>query len=155
MIGTDLCTTKGSNWYNFSHKGSRSLLVWESEDLVSWTKERLVEVGIEGAGCVWAPEAVFCKEENKWFVFFASNERDILSISRGFTAPLPRTLSPLPRPLNILMPRRILSTQTLFGTMAGTTVFQRMKHTKKSLRKDAAGLSPTVKISMKKLKASF
>ena len=76
MIGTDLCTTKGSNWYNFSHKGSRSLLVWESEDLVSWTKERLVEVGIEGAGCVWAPEAVFCKEENKWFVFFASNVRE-------------------------------------------------------------------------------
>lgn len=76
MIGTDLCTTKGSNWYNFSHKGSRSLLVWESEDLVNWSKERLVEVGIDSAGCVWAPEAIFCKEENKWFVFFASNVRE-------------------------------------------------------------------------------
>ena len=38
----------------------------------------MVEVGIESAGCVWAPEAVWCKEENKWFVFFAScvKERD-------------------------------------------------------------------------------
>lgn len=76
MIGTDLCTTKGSNWYNFSHKGSRSLFVWESEDLVNWSEERLVEVGVDRAGCVWAPEAIFCKEENKWFVFFASNVRE-------------------------------------------------------------------------------
>ncbi len=72
IIATDLCTTKGGNWYDYSHKGSRSLFVWESEDLVSWSEERLVEVGIEGAGCVWAPEAVFCEEENKWLVFWAS-----------------------------------------------------------------------------------
>lgn len=72
MIATDLCTTKGGDWYAYSHKGSRSLFVWESEDLVSWSEERLVEVGIPEAGCVWAPEAIFCKEENKWFLFWAS-----------------------------------------------------------------------------------
>ncbi len=76
MIGTDLCTTKGGNWYDYSHKGSRSLFVWESEDLVSWSEERLVEVGIDGAGCVWAPEAIYCREERKWFVFFASCVRE-------------------------------------------------------------------------------
>lgn len=76
MIGTDLCTTKGGSWDDFSHRGSRSLFVWESEDLVSWSEERMVTVGIEGAGCVWAPEAIFCKEENKWFVFFASCVRE-------------------------------------------------------------------------------
>lgn len=72
MIGTDLCTTKGGNWHDYSHKGSRSLFVWESDDLVNWTKERLAEVGIDRAGCVWAPEAIYCREEEKWFVFFAS-----------------------------------------------------------------------------------
>lgn len=76
IIATDLCTTKGGNWYDFSHKGSRSLLVWESEDLINWSEERLVEVGIEGAGCVWAPEAVFCNEKGMWFVFWASCVRE-------------------------------------------------------------------------------
>lgn len=71
IIATDLCTANG-DWYSFSHHGSRSLLVWESEDLINWSDERLVEVGIESAGCVWAPEAIFCKEKNMWFVFWAS-----------------------------------------------------------------------------------
>ena len=71
IIATDLLTTSG-NWYNFSHKGSRSLVVWESEDLINWSEERLAEVGIDKAGCVWAPEAIFCKEKDAWFVFFAS-----------------------------------------------------------------------------------
>lgn len=72
IIATDLCTTKGGSWGDFCSKGSRSIVVWESKDLLSWSKERLVEVGIPEAGCVWAPEAVYCKEEKKWFVFWAS-----------------------------------------------------------------------------------
>ncbi len=81
IIATDLLTTSG-NWYNFSHKGSRSLLVWESEDLINWSEERLIEVGIPEAGCVWAPEAVYCKEKEMWFVFFASNVREKFELHR-------------------------------------------------------------------------
>lgn len=76
IIATDLCTTKGGNWGDFSQKGSKCLFVWESDDLITFTKERLVKVGTDNAGCVWAPEAVFCKEENKWLVFFASNVKE-------------------------------------------------------------------------------
>ena len=75
IIATDLNTSSG-DWYKFSHKGSRSIFVWESEDLINWSEERLVEVGIKNAGCVWAPEAVFCKEKDAWFVFFASCVRE-------------------------------------------------------------------------------
>ncbi len=76
IIATDLCTTKGGSWYDFSNNGSRNLIIWESTDLINWSEERFVEVGISSAGCVWAPEAVFCKEENKWFVFWASNVKE-------------------------------------------------------------------------------
>lgn len=75
IIATDLLTTSGS-WDDFANRGSRSLLVWESEDLINWSEERLIEVGIQNAGCVWAPEAVFCKEKDMWFVFFASNVKE-------------------------------------------------------------------------------
>lgn len=75
IIATDL-NTKSWDWYKYSHRGSRSILVWESEDLITWSEPRLCEVGIKNAGCVWAPEAVFCKEKDMWFVFFASNVRE-------------------------------------------------------------------------------
>ena len=76
IIATDLCTTKGGNWHAFSHKGSRNLIIWESEDLISWTEPRLAEVGIDKAGCVWAPEAIYCREREEWFVFWASCVRE-------------------------------------------------------------------------------
>lgn len=72
IIATDLCTTKGGSWDDYSHRGSKNLFIWESDNLTDWSEERMVEVGIDKAGCVWAPEAIWCKEENKWFVFFAS-----------------------------------------------------------------------------------
>ena len=82
IIGTDLCTTKGGNWHDYSHKGSRSLFVWESENLIDWSKEKLIEVGIPEAGNVWAPEAVYCEEKESWFVFFASNVREKRELTR-------------------------------------------------------------------------
>ncbi len=75
IIATDLLAI-GNDWYHYTHKGSRSIFVWESEDLVSWSEERLIEVGIPEAGNVWAPEAVWCEEEGAWFVFFASNVKE-------------------------------------------------------------------------------
>ncbi len=75
IIATDLLTESG-NWGDFSSRGSKSIVVWESEDLINWSDERLVEVGIAEAGCVWAPEAVFCEEKNMWFVFWASNVKE-------------------------------------------------------------------------------
>lgn len=75
IIATDLLTTRGT-WDAFSNRGSRSILVWESTDLIHWTHNRLCEVGVENAGCVWAPEAIYCKEKDMWFVFWASNVKE-------------------------------------------------------------------------------
>lgn len=74
IIATDL-NTSSWDWDAFANRGSRSIVVWESEDLINWSEERLCEVGIPESGCVWAPEAVFCKEKDCWFVFWASNVR--------------------------------------------------------------------------------
>ena len=72
LIATDLRIEAGKGWEAAQEQGSRSLIVWETEDLLHWSKERSCEVGTLQAGCVWAPEAVFDKEKNAFLVFFAS-----------------------------------------------------------------------------------
>ena len=47
-------------------------MVWESTDLVNWSDGRLAEIGIEGAGCVWAPEAIYDETRKKYMMFWAS-----------------------------------------------------------------------------------
>ncbi len=72
LIATDLRIEAGKGWGMAQYEGSRDLLVWESEDLVNWSEVRAITVGIEGAGCVWAPEAVYDHEKEAFFVFWAS-----------------------------------------------------------------------------------
>lgn len=72
LIATDLRIEKGEGWQAAQERGSRDIIIWESEDLIHWEKERAHTVGIREAGCVWAPEAVFDEEEQAFLVFFAS-----------------------------------------------------------------------------------
>ena len=73
ILGTDGSAKRiDYDWVKLANEGSRCLLIWESEDLLHWSRPRLVEVGVPEAGCVWAPEAFFCRENGKWFVFWAS-----------------------------------------------------------------------------------
>ena len=72
LIATDLRIEAGNGWEAAQYRGSRDLIVWETEDLVHWSEERACTVGIPGAGCVWAPEAVYDREKKQFFVFWAS-----------------------------------------------------------------------------------
>lgn len=72
LIATDLRIASGKGWDAAQYEGSRSIVVWESEDLVNWSRERLEEVGCKEAGCVWAPEAVYDPTRKKYMVFWAS-----------------------------------------------------------------------------------
>lgn len=76
LIATDLHIGSGTGWEDAQERGSRDLIVWESDDLVHWSAERACAVGIPEAGCVWAPEAVYDREKGEFLVFFASNVRN-------------------------------------------------------------------------------
>lgn len=76
LIATDLRIEAGKGWDRAVHEGSRDLIVWESEDLTHWSEERAVTVGIAGAGCVWAPEAVYDPQREAFFVFWASHVKE-------------------------------------------------------------------------------
>ncbi len=76
IIATDLRIAGGKGWSWAVSQASRSVVVWESSDLVSWSGEELIEVGIPEAGCVWAPEAIYDEKNKDYMMFWASNVKE-------------------------------------------------------------------------------
>lgn len=72
LIATDLRMYGSGDWEHVQRHGSRSIMVWESTDLVHWTDQRLVPVAPDDAGNAWAPEACHDPELGAYVVFWAS-----------------------------------------------------------------------------------
>ncbi|MCR8659244.1 glycoside hydrolase family 43 protein [Paenibacillus endoradicis] len=72
IIATDLRIASRKGWDVAQHSGSRSIVVWESNDLVHWSKERSVTIDIPNAGCVWAPESIYDEDTEEHLIFWAS-----------------------------------------------------------------------------------
>ncbi len=75
IIATDLSIYNiHGDWTASQEEGSKDIIIWESDGntLAKWKEPRNVTVGVENAGCVWAPEAVWDKEKNAYMVFWAS-----------------------------------------------------------------------------------
>jgi hypothetical protein len=75
LIATDLSIARNRDWKRATHAGSRSIVVWESSDLVHWSQARLARVAPDDAGCVWAPEAIYDEETGDYLVYWASTTR--------------------------------------------------------------------------------
>ena len=78
LIATDLSVHLiNHDWGKAATQGSKSIVVWESDDLVTWSEPTLAKVSPDDAGCTWAPEAVYDEEKGEYLVFWSSaNGRD-------------------------------------------------------------------------------
>lgn len=72
VLATDLRVHPDGAWDRSTRHGSRSLVVWESDDLVTWSAGRLVEVSPPEAGNTWAPKVFRSPADDAWLVFWAS-----------------------------------------------------------------------------------
>lgn len=72
LLATDLSMNLNHNWGRAVTAGSKSIVVWESQDLAHWSEPRLVKVAADNAGCTWAPEAVYDETTGDYLVFWAS-----------------------------------------------------------------------------------
>ncbi len=87
LIATDLSWALDRSVSRAIRAGSKSLVIWESPDLVHWSEPRLVKVAPDDAGCSWAPEAVYDVENGDYLVFWASTTgRDNFSKHRIWAA---------------------------------------------------------------------
>ncbi len=75
LLATDLSINLNHDWGKAQKAASKSIVIWESTDLVKWSEPRLVQVAADDAGCTWAPEAVYDEEAGDYLVFWASKNR--------------------------------------------------------------------------------
>ncbi|MEH0467804.1 family 43 glycosylhydrolase [Streptomyces sp. B21-097] len=76
QIATDLRIYGNGDWDRSQRSGSKSIMVWESTDLVHWTNQRLVKISPDSAGNTWAPEAYYDSKLGQYVVFWASKLYD-------------------------------------------------------------------------------
>lgn len=60
------------DWNQAQRYGSKSIVAWDSDDLVNWGEQRLVRVSSDQAGNTWAPEALWDDELGAFVVYWAS-----------------------------------------------------------------------------------
>lgn len=79
IIATDLSLSYGMrnqykhSWKKIGENGSKCFSVWESEDLVHWSEQRLVRVGDEHFGCMWAPDVIYDRKEKDYILHWSSS----------------------------------------------------------------------------------
>lgn len=88
LIATDLdCTAYNGDWGHHSNQGSKSIMVWESDDLVNWSDQRMVPVadldGTTNTGCVWAPEAIYDELTGEYIMYWSGTDLNEGSESNG------------------------------------------------------------------------
>lgn len=72
LIATDLRICTDWDWGKSQTDGSQYIMIWESEDLVNWSDQRMVKINADTAGCTWAPEAFYDEVTGEYMVFWAS-----------------------------------------------------------------------------------
>ncbi|MBQ8502738.1 MAG: glycoside hydrolase family 43 protein [Clostridia bacterium] len=73
IIATDMRCHDG--WSN-----NNSMVVWDSEDLVTWKNERIIDFSqfesTKTANRVWAPEVIFDREKAEYMIYWTHNNSD-------------------------------------------------------------------------------
>jgi hypothetical protein len=75
LLATDLSINLNPGWKRAAQAGSKSIVIWESSDLVNWAPPRLTAIAPDDAGCTWAPEAIYDESAADYLVFWASTNR--------------------------------------------------------------------------------
>lgn len=82
VLTTDLCIAyrmdenHNVDWSNVNKTGSKCLRMWKSDDLISFSEEKLVYFGRDDFGCMWAPEVFFDEEKEEYLVHWGSTVRE-------------------------------------------------------------------------------
>lgn len=72
LIATDLCIYEDGDWWKAQTSGSKSVMFWESTDLITWSEQQMLTINNKTAGCTWAPEMYYDETTGEYMIFWAS-----------------------------------------------------------------------------------
>lgn len=61
------------HWPTVARNGSKCLSMWESEDLLHWSEQKLIQLGDENFGCLWAPDVFFDPQQQDYVLHWSSS----------------------------------------------------------------------------------
>ncbi|MBB3113746.1 sucrose-6-phosphate hydrolase SacC (GH32 family) [Paenibacillus phyllosphaerae] len=79
ILATDLSLSYGMlnqyqhSWDEISRNGSKCLVLWESDDLIHWSSQRMIQLGDENFGCLWAPDVIYDKHNDDYVIHWSSS----------------------------------------------------------------------------------
>lgn len=60
------------DWKKVNSTGSKCLRMWKTDDLVHFSEERLIHMGRDDFGCLWAPEIFFDEINEEYLIHWGS-----------------------------------------------------------------------------------
>ena len=63
------------HWPTVARNGSKCLSMWESEDLLHWSDQKLLPLGDEDFGCLWAPDIFYDPQQQDYVLHWSSSHR--------------------------------------------------------------------------------
>lgn len=79
IFATDLSLSYGRHlqnpdfWKKINTNGSKCFSVWESENLLEWSEQKLIQIGDEHFGCMWAPDVIYDKTQQNYILHWTSS----------------------------------------------------------------------------------
>ena len=79
ILATDLSLSYGmpywykNSWAEVSTKGSKCLVMWQSDDLIHWSNQKMLKLGDENFGCLWAPDIIYDKNNDDYVIHWSSS----------------------------------------------------------------------------------
>lgn len=81
ILATDLSLAYGwpykykQSWAEITRNGSKCLVMWESEDLIHWSDQKMLELGDKDYGCLWAPDIIYDEKNEDYVIHWSSSHK--------------------------------------------------------------------------------
>lgn len=60
------------DWKKVNSTGSRGLRMWKSRDLITFSEEKIIPIGRDDFGCMWAPEVFYDDVNDEYLIHWGS-----------------------------------------------------------------------------------
>ncbi|MFV0504486.1 MAG: glycoside hydrolase family 43 protein [Lachnospirales bacterium] len=64
-----------NKWSEITKNGSKYLSMWKSDDLVNWSEQRIVKLGTDELGCLWAPDIIYDSKSDDYIIHWSSSRK--------------------------------------------------------------------------------